>query len=188
MKNNFKKNRNGFTLIELMVSISIFMMIMLVAMSSLFVALDASKRARALRYAMDNVNFAMDSMSRSLRMGTNYSCGHSKNNLNEGFEKSGCPSGGENKIAFISQDGNTIYYGIKTGSNGNGIIERCNESSVCADMTSSDVDIKQLEFEVDNINIQPRVAIYLKGVVMMDNGKEVSFSIQTLASQRNFLD
>jgi Tfp pilus assembly protein PilE len=73
MIKNFKKT-TGFTLVEIMVATSIFMIIMLVALGALISSSDTAKKSQALRTAMDNVNFAMESMTRSLRMGTDYYC------------------------------------------------------------------------------------------------------------------
>jgi type II secretory pathway pseudopilin PulG len=73
MIKNFKKT-TGFTLVEIMVATSIFMIIMLVALGALISSSDTAKKSQALRTAMDNVNFAMESMTKSLRMGTDYYC------------------------------------------------------------------------------------------------------------------
>ncbi len=202
MKNNFLKvnkilsypKKNGFTLIELMVSISVFMMIMLVAVGSLFLVLDTSKQARALRYAMDNVNFAMDSISRSLRMGENYTCGDSsdlRSSVNGNLEPESCLFLGDNTgIFFIPQNGGSsdrIGY-LKNGDS----IERCSYtggSLSCVNMISEDVTIQDFRFIVrgaESDNVQPAVLIIMKGVVSLQNGKQVDFGLQTLASQRNF--
>lgn len=195
MYNNKKKNNrnlvSGFTLIELLVSTSIFVMIMLSAMGSLFVLLNAAKNSRALRFSIDNVNFAMESMSRSIRMGTNYYCLPSGTiDMDENLdETSDCPDGGK-FIAFIPQGVTTSRIGYiwkKRDSNPTHTVERCSTDG-CVEIVSSNVDVEELNFFVNGARdeeIQASVYIIMKGKVMVKD-EPIPFSIQTLASMRNF--
>jgi prepilin-type N-terminal cleavage/methylation domain-containing protein len=187
---NKKKNR-GFTLIELMVSISIFSIIMLTALGSFVITVNVAKKARALRTAMDNVSFAMESMTRSIRMGTNYYCGTF--DISDYNETSNSPIDGCPLISFIPFGGGfnaRVGYQKKTGTNGKMTIMRfdsLNPSGV--QIVSSDVTINTLNFFVNGNtpgdHIQPSVFIIMKGSVTV-NGVTTPFDIQTLASQRNF--
>jgi prepilin-type N-terminal cleavage/methylation domain-containing protein len=182
MKNNIFKKNNGFTLIELMVSITIFSMITLTAMGSFLVTLNAARQARALRFAMDNVNFAMESMSRSIRMGTNYDCAsswaaeYSAGNCSGSF------------IKFTPQDSPNPSYKIGYQLY-NGTLNRYENSSTPVPIVSPDVNIDELNFNIKgaipNDGTQASVYIIMKGTVMV-KGVPQSFSLQTLASQRNF--
>ncbi|HLP86800.1 MAG TPA: type II secretion system protein [Candidatus Paceibacterota bacterium] len=191
---NTKNNNNGFTLIELMVATSIFVVIMLGSMSSLFVLLDAGKNSRALRFAMDNVNFAMESMTRSIRMGTNYYCVDTSAgiSMDSHLEDSmDCPTG-ETFVAFVPQQTTTSRVGYRLTSRNDErnthSLQRCDING-CVDIVSPDVDIEKLKFFVNgsnnNDNTQASVYIIVKGSVLVKE-VPVSFSIQTLASQRNF--
>ena len=198
-----KKFNNGFTLIELMVATSLFIVIMLSAMSALFMLLDESKNSRALRFAMDNVNFAMDSMTRSIRMGKNYYCVNSGSNMPSLYtvESGGkdCSTGGP-LLAFIPQlkEGEVtnslsgyMRFETPTGS-GKYTIQKCTSQFIsdCVSVISPDVNVDVLKFFVngaDNTlpNTQPSVYIIMKGTVLV-KGVPTSFAIQTMASQRNF--
>lgn len=182
----------GFTLIEIMVATSIFMVIMVVAMGALISSSDASKKAQALRTAMDNVNFAMESMTRSLRMGTNYTCGNSV--PLDSSSPNDCPNGA-GAIAFVPYRAEgalprTVAYTRNIRSdNTTYALQICNPT--CTDMVSPDVDIKQLTFYVNGTlspsagdTVQPSVYILLKGTVKV-KGVDNAFAIQTMASQRS---
>ena len=165
MYNKIKNSENkGFTLIELMVAISIFMMVMVMAMGGVIVASDAAKKADKLRTAMDNVNFAMESMTRSIRMGTSY-----------------IGTNGDDAFAFTSSSGDHISYNLEGDK-----LQRCDIG--CSSMVSSGVAISQLQFYPKgtdiNDGIQPSVYIIMKGTVNV-NGESYSFALQTMASQRN---
>lgn len=184
------KLNNGFTLIELMVATSLFIIIMLSAMSALFMLLDESKNSRALRFAMDNVNFAMDSITRSIRMGTDYYCGSSGENVSlEGTEINDCPDGGP-LIVFTPQDTSSsqrVGYQLSEG-----VVKRYDNNNLDGvPVVSPDVNVDVLEFFVNGANDtlptdkQPSVYVIMKGTVKV-KGVPTSFAIQTMASQRNF--
>ena len=67
----------GFTLVELMVSVSIFAIVMFISLGSILSILDANQKSKTLRSVMDNLNSAMESMTRTVRFGINYHCGSS---------------------------------------------------------------------------------------------------------------
>lgn len=184
---NQKRNK-GFTLIELMVATSIFIIIMLTSMSSLFVLLDSGKNSRALRFAMDNVNFAMESMTRSIRMGTNYYCVPTGQSMPTGMNLTrDCLSGGT-FIAFVPQGSTTSRVGYRWNTE-NKTLDRCTSPSECVNIVSPDVSIDKLTFFVKGShpsdNIQASVYVIIKGIVMTKEGP-TSFTVQTMASQHNF--
>ena len=185
---NYKKN-SGFTLIELMVATSLFVVIMLSALSALFMLLDESKNSRALRLAMDNVNFAMESMTRSIRMGSNYYCGSVV--LSDLTGTLGCPSGGDT-VSFVPQPqgSDPVSYRTKYRFENNTLkrYDAINQSGIS--MISPDVKIESLKFfvkvpDINNMYIQPSVYIIMRGTVTV-KGVPTYFAVQTLASQRNF--
>lgn len=190
MNIKLQQTNKGFTLIELMVATSIFVIVMLASMSSLFILLNSGKSSRALRSAMDNVNFAMESITRSIRMGTNYYCASSGATVNltdlTSSNVQDCNSGGT-LIAFKPQDATALYKTAYQLSNGS--IQMTMNGGPWTSITSSDVTIDQLRFFVKGSsptdNIQASVYIIVKGTVTTKEGS-ISFSLQTMASQRNF--
>lgn len=185
-RKNINTNR-GFTLVELMVSTFIFTFIMLASMGSLLVTLDSAKNSRALRFAMDNVNFSMESMTRSIRMGTGYYCASTVITSGEG--NSDCSDG--TAISFIPQKPDTllsrVVYKLTTRQDGTHSLQRC--FGPCVDIVSPNVNIEKLNFKVTGSDLidgrQSSVYIVMKGSVMV-KGVPTSFAIQTMASQRNF--
>ena len=183
---------SGFTLVELMVATSIFVVIMLASMGSLFTLLDASKSSRALRFAMDNVNFAMESMSRSVRMGTNYYCAMAGdsvvlNDLSDTNVKDCTAAGSGTMLAFKPQLATTYKVAYKLS--GSSIVISTDGGLNWVPITSSEVSIDRLRFVVSGSSAtdskQASVFIIVKGSVTV-KGVVTSFAIQTLASQRNF--
>jgi len=190
------KNCRGFTLIELMVSTSIFVVIMLAAMGALFILLDGAKNARALRISMDNVNFAMESMTRSIRMGNNYYCEDNFDSsiMHEEHGTKDCSEEGKHFIAFVPQEGfsnGRIGYLYKERDNETGVLQKCQglNPNDCVDIVSSNIDVKKLKFftfgsDVSD-NKQAGVYIIMQGSFLVKE-VEIDFSIQTITSMRNF--
>jgi len=67
------KNR-GFTLVEIIVSLGVFSVVAVVALGAMVRIISANKKAQTLQSAMTNLNYALESMSRELRVGTRYYC------------------------------------------------------------------------------------------------------------------
>ena len=198
MKKYYRQSK-GFTLIEIMVATSIFMIIMLMAMGALITTSDTAKKSQALRTAMDNVSFAMESMTRSIRMGADYTCVQSGTGVYLPAQANAdCPLStqggsaiiftpalhpkGARDTAYMVSD-RPVISGQTTSTHG---LERCNPG--CQDLISDDIDIQSLKFFVNgsdtNDKIQPSVYIILKGTVTI-KGESTSFAIQTVTSQRN---
>lgn len=64
----------GFSLVELMVALTIFSIVMMIGVGTLLVLIDANAKAQAISSAMTNLTFAIDSMTRNIRTGKNYYC------------------------------------------------------------------------------------------------------------------
>ncbi len=188
----------GFTLVEIMVATSIFMIIMLIAMGALISSSDTAKKAQALRIAMDNVNFAMESMTRSIRMGTDYYCVDAGGIIpfgattNRDCSLSGSGGGALLFTPPLHPTPRDTAYKITprlTGgydTNGTFSLQSC--SPACVDLVAQNVDVQTLNFFVNGSSptdkIQPSVYIIMKGVITI-KGEANAFAIQTMTSQRS---
>jgi len=61
--------------VEMMVSMAIFAVVAMVASGALIRIISANKKAQSIQTAMTNLNFALESLSREMRAGTEYQCG-----------------------------------------------------------------------------------------------------------------
>lgn len=71
---NFKNKNKGYTIIETMISISLFLILVITGIGSLLNANVVHNKSRNVRAIMDNLSFIMEDMSRNLRTGYNYRC------------------------------------------------------------------------------------------------------------------
>lgn len=194
IKNNLKTNK-GFTLIELMVSTAIFTFVMTVGVGSLIVSSDSARASQKLRTAVDNVNFAIESITRELRTGTYFYCSSNTVTMSNVSEVGDCSSGGT-IVAFKPQvipgSPDRIAYKRELRADGTYTLKKIEYISpgpyTEAEVVSPDVDVQVLKFYVNgsllNDNVQPSVKILMKGVVKL-KGVDTPFYLQSLASQRS---
>lgn len=64
----------GYTIIETMISVAIFLVIIEFGMGSLLGANSLHRKSKDMRGVMDSLSFIMDDISRNLRTGSNYQC------------------------------------------------------------------------------------------------------------------
>ncbi len=178
-KFNRRKSQAGFTLIEMMVAVSIFAIVAFIVVSTLLTMSYAYKKAQKMRLIMDNFNFALQAMSLGIREGVNYKmepfCSIA-DNYYSCFQFSPVEGGGDN-----------VCYDFKEGGpNTRGFIARC-ETCPCGDsfsrFTSPDIDVKDLRF-LKTGSFSNKVKIVLSGEA--GRGRELTeFFIQNTVSQRN---
>ncbi|MEO5646488.1 MAG: prepilin-type N-terminal cleavage/methylation domain-containing protein [Candidatus Paceibacterota bacterium] len=191
--------QSGFTLVEVLVSLALFTVVVVAAIGSLYTVNQASTRVNAMRTVLDNLTFATESMSRTIRTSQHIVCGGVANN--SGLSQN-CPlgnvNGGGNAISMNSTiDGTAIEYVI--GNNiqtGLGEIDKCIlvngqvTSTSCVAITAPEVNINitKTKFYVDGADLsdskQPSVMMVIEGEANAGAGNTAPFAIQTLISQR----
>lgn len=106
------KLNQGFTIIETMISVSLFIVVLMAGMGALLNANLLQQKSQNMRSIMDNLSFIMEDMSRNLRTGYTYHCVKANSDLTTpdvGTAKSGQSCWG---IAFEQQDGKPYEYDI----------------------------------------------------------------------------
>ena len=68
------KSVPGFTLVEMLVSSSIFAMMVLIATGALFSAQNLNTRVQQTQIILDGINLSLETMVRDIRYGYNYHC------------------------------------------------------------------------------------------------------------------
>lgn len=163
---NYKKQNKGFTIIEMIVVVGIFSIVMTIAMGAIFTVMNANRTAQATQSVMDNLNSALDSMSRNTRFGTKIEVSSD----NKSFEF----------IPYNSIDGKKIKYEFIKNP---GRIQRCMDGD-CSFMTAPEVKIEDASFfKTAGSAVQPQLFLVLKGYAE-SGGIRQDFNIQTYISQR----
>lgn len=178
--------KRGFTLIELLVSVAIFSVVVVIALGALLAMAEADRKAQTLKTIVNNLNFSLESMSRTIRTGYDYHCAASNGQ--------DCVNGGSS-LYFTGADGRAYVYVFENSSGSAcnqaapvGCILRSVASSGLIPLTSPEVIIEDMKFyvlgSVRSDAIQPRVTIILSGYVNFKDGQKSRFNIQTTVTQR----
>lgn len=169
----------GFTLVEMIVSIGIFTIVLFIATSSFLAVVNADKKSRATRTAMDNLTVALEDMSRRIKTGTVYTCDGTVSST----APQDCNTG--TSFAFTDQDGKRVAYRVSGGQ----IIRTTQGESAELSVTAPEINISNLSFVVGGAtpgdNTQPYVRIKITGSTtggVINSG----FTMQTMVTQRMY--
>lgn len=206
----FKKN-GGFTIIETMISVSIFIIVMMIGIDSLLNANLLHQKSRDQRSVMDNLTFIMEDVSRNLRTGYNFRC------VADVFEKTQASGVLGNTPQNCLNGGGAIVFENAFGSSKGGSIkgvlcDECTEDQWVYKIESAGgpdfniyksvdgavnfIQLNPSEIKLDRAsgftvsgagaldNQQPLVTIRLMGKITT-KGKVTPFAIETSVSQRS---
>jgi len=180
MKNiSFRKKKknflSGFTLVEVLVAVGIFLMT-IIALSQIFVTVIRSERvAYALLNNEDNIRNALESMARTIRMGTKFTLTGSQLEFDYNVANE----------CIINNNCDHIIYHFDKGF----LKETLSEGgkAVFSDLPMIDpaITIEEGSFEQigDPANEQPTIIIRLKAKVTV-RGVDYYFNVQTAVTPR----
>lgn len=190
--------RAGFTLIEMMVSLSIFSIIMLIALGSILTIVDANRKTQTIQAVVNNLDFALETMSRNIRVGSTYRCQNGfqggANNYNNTQD---CGGGGRTHLTFEGRLGDpasnadqiTYFYDAAAEAVFRQIgTDESAENQIR--LTSEEVVVEGLSFLVDGSQSgtgsnaqQPFVRIRMWGYALIGSTR-TNFNLQTAVTQR----
>ena len=185
----------------MIVAVSVFTVVMVSSIGALLSIIDANRKAQSLRIVMDNLNFALESISREMRVGSNYYCSQSLLTTSSIPGAQACSLTGSywtiafysSKICTDDSSKNIIYAYHFDGSNG-GTIKKAEQSDICAIPISSSGyapivadDIKFTQGTVKVVtgsDIQSYAQFHFAGYSGVKEKNKTYFDLQTTVSQR----
>lgn len=191
------KREAGFTLLEMLVSLSVFSVALFIIMVTLFSVFNAQRKAIAIQNAQDNLRFAFEHMTKEIRVGRVFHCGISGTLT----QPQNCPSGSiPSSFSFKNDVGQTVTYEVVS----NQLVKSSTASRPCdnnpptlADcqrITAPEVVIvDRIAFYVDGSAAfdgkQDRITIILEGQVRDPRGiGTAELNLQTTVSKRSLVD
>jgi len=160
-----KKISGGFTIIETMIAVALFLIVVTIGIGSLLNTTLLQGKSQDMRSIMDNLSFIMEDMSRNIRTGSNYS------------------SSDGTQISFTSFDDIPYAYNI-----GLSRLDKSIDGGDWIQLNSSEISFESgsgftvVGTTIDD-NLQPFVTIRLVGKIT-SKGVVTPFSLQTSVSQR----
>ncbi len=168
----------GYTLIELIIAIGLFALVMLLASGAYLMMISLERQAQGIATGIDNLSFAIETMTRDIRTGTAYSCGVV-------LDQGDC-LGGSDSFSFKDSNGATVTYARGMQPPPNDAIQGITKDG--AMLTDPSVNIISLTFYTTGTsksdNAQPHVTITISGEVLYGQGRTETFHIETGATMR----
>ena len=209
MKFKTYKKQKGFTLVEMLVSVSLFSIVMMISTSTIFGIIAGNRKSQAINSVVNNLNFSIESMVRDIKTGYSYECGGytmpiSLISLNNSSFTCTSPSLPVTQIAFfstLSGSPTPVEYKFvpRGGSNpGPGYILYTQANVASYPLTSPDIDVTNVKFYINNPGVvtatTPAAGIIQPSVFLVidaestdsgSNDKQITkYHIQTYISQR----
>lgn len=169
-----RKSGKGYTLIELMIAIGLFSIIMMLASGAYLMMIGLNRQAQSISTGIDNLSFALESMTRNIRTGSDYSCGASGGDCVDG----------DTSFSFKNQKGETVVYKL-SGTALQQVVEGTQSL-----LTEPSVIITSLIFYAFGTEPAPgdyrqaRVTISVSGTISSGPTTNQSFTIETGATMR----
>jgi len=167
-----QKRKKGFTLIEMLVSIALFSIVITIAMGSIFTIIDANRKSQTLTLVMNNLNFALEIMTRNIKTADPKTLIETNNSLRLTNQDG-------KKITYkFDEDSKTIQKSVGDNSYSNNFYS----------VISGEVVVEKFYFKILNEsptgNAQPRAVLIVNGYAQITERIRSDFNIQTTVSPR----
>ena len=177
-----RETRRGFTLIELIVSLGLFMVVVSISGSAMYTMSETSRKVQSIQLTMDNLNLAMEDMSRTMRTGSRYFCNPTLP-FTGGSQGNNCSVAG-GSIGFVSASGERVVYRLNSTR-----LEKSVDGGLnFIPVTDQRLSVGNLSFYVLGAvggTVQPRVVVNITATAgNPTTGGASTFTLQTTVTQR----
>ncbi len=159
----------GFTLVELLVAMGLFLVVVILASGTFIKALRLERQAVDLIAMNDSASLALEQMAREIRTGTEFSSTNS------------------DTLNFINASAEHIFYHLNVDL---GIIERSENGGVPESLSALNVAVAKLAFITSglpsNDDLSARITIALSVASRSKNLQDIFTNLQTTISPRVF--
>lgn len=161
--------RSGFTIVELLVAMTVFSIVVAIATGAFIRALRTQRQLVAFAAANSNVSLVLEQMAREVRVGRSF------------------VQGGTSELTFTNARGERVTYEYENA--GTGVIYRRAGNAEAQQLTSDNVDVRNLRFrlahEDDEDGYPARVTVTVE-VTPKELGVSASvIRVQTTVSARD---
>ncbi len=166
VKSQKSKVGAGFTMIELLVAMTLFSILMGIAAASFVKAIRTQRAIVALMAVNDNASLTLEQMAREIRTGYNFS------------------KVSDDDIQFVNANNEVVSYRLYEGAIQRGVNSPISDVPSYEGITADNVSVIKLHFELSNSQSQPRVTIAMSVTSPNNYLVGLSTNIQTTVSSR----
>lgn len=155
------------------------------------ILIDSNARAQNMQEVMTNLSFALDSITREIRTGSDYFCGGVSELPTSGESAMNCPTGSE-ALSFneggqsLTSEASSRRIALRLN---NEAIERRLGDGAWVPITSDDIAVHEIRFIVTGVTRSdadsPTVTLYVKGEAGdEEDGTDSEFNVQATVVQQ----
>lgn len=181
------KNEKGFTIVELIVAVAIFVIAVSVTTGIFIRALKVQRLVNDVMAVNSNASLGLEQIMREIRTGFDFQITNTINNNACGASQTIQNNEFGDKLSFTRMRGdiptNVIYYWNQANAN----IERTEGALQTSILTAANVSVNRLCFllpQKDNINAPWRVSLFMKVGPRNDSSPENMINLETTVSAR----
>ncbi len=178
-------SQSGFTLVELMGALSIFIIVLTISMGSLVTIFSGNRKVRTMKALVNNLQVVVESIGKEARYGKSYHCGSSGSLISP----QDCPSGA-NMLVFTPPSTLSIATQVRYRLNGTAVEKMLvlpSGGGTYVPITGSDVVIDSLIFYVTGSTVgdtqAPAILVKITGHAGT-GGNRSDYTIQSYIAQR----
>lgn len=157
----------GFTMIELLVAMTLFSILMGIAAASFVKAIRTQRAIVALMAVNDNASLTLEQMTREMRTGYNFSI-----------------SAGNDAIQFVNANNEIVSYRLHEGEIQRGVNSPISDVPSYEEITADNVSVAKLHFELLSGQTRPRITIAMSVTSQNNYLTGLKTNIQTTVSSR----
>lgn len=197
-----KKGKKGFTLIEMVIAVPLFLVIATAAGAAYLNIAQVNRAAKAARTTIDNLSIVLEDMTRTIKTGNTFNCfsGAGVTTTLPAATRHDCGATDGGGLAFFDQQGNRVVYYVSGGILYKRWYYRDFTSGAYNQSSNPAILLSNAQFTITNPtkifyvrgaaaapgNLeQPHILINLQGTVTV-SGITKPFDIQSLVTQRSY--
>ncbi|MCX6792616.1 MAG: prepilin-type N-terminal cleavage/methylation domain-containing protein [Candidatus Falkowbacteria bacterium] len=189
MKENSIKIESGFTLLEMMIAVSLFTVVMLISSSMFLSSIDSQSRAIGSKNIQESLNFALASMSNEIAKAV-VDPGPCDGRCDGASVFCVLGSGLEKKIIFKELDNTCIAYQLTTFSSDVRVLSMSRDGLTPVYLTPRNINISDLNFNTEYVtnvtNYIAKASVSITGQGLNRENHPDIVSIQTLVTVGNY--
>lgn len=182
------KSKNGYTLIELLVAMGLFLIVLSIVSGLFIKSMNNQRAAVNLLEVNDSVSFSIEQMAREIRTGY-YFCTKDYTITFPPYPGyPDCGLLGDNELQFVNAFNQVVWYRLNNEAIERGIEDPSTLTRTYTSITTTNVKVERFNIELIGNNLNdgypPRIIISLSIAATEKNLKNFVINIQTTISAR----
>lgn len=187
MKKNISKNNSGFTLLEMMIAVSLFTIVMLISSNMFLQSIDSQARSISSKDIQESLNFTLTTITNELAGATvtaeKNPAGCSPDDTCVDESEFFCVFDDGKSLTYVNVDGNCVTYSSSMPNSQSSVLDVSHENGNSGFLTPNNITLTSVNFSslymADATYPIARVTVSLTGESLARETHPESMTVQT---------